>query len=271
MVGFMRAFTALIVILVVASSTQSDPRPSLHGDGLPVLAVLTVFLAAVVVATRRRAAADRYRPLLVVAASALGLMLLQPEGAGFLALYMTLGIVCVQLGPRYALGGFVVGVVIISVVHALVDPGSSVAGIVIGDAVGTLFFVMGYSMRAARRQVVELEATREAHAQAAALRERARLAREMHDVLAHSLSALAVQLEGARLLARTRGADPRSPRRSSAGTASPVQAWRRHGGRSRRCAAATCRGPTASERSRRRFASRRTSRAPWRWTASRAS
>jgi signal transduction histidine kinase len=30
----------------------------------------------------------------------------------------------------------------------------------------------------------------------------------MHDVLAHSLSALAVQLEGARLLARNRGADP---------------------------------------------------------------
>jgi signal transduction histidine kinase len=30
----------------------------------------------------------------------------------------------------------------------------------------------------------------------------------MHDVLAHSLSALAVQLEGARLLARSRGADP---------------------------------------------------------------
>ena len=30
----------------------------------------------------------------------------------------------------------------------------------------------------------------------------------MHDVLAHSLSALALQLEGARLLARDRGADP---------------------------------------------------------------
>jgi len=45
-------------------------------------------------------------------------------------------------------------------------------------------------------------------AQAIALQERSRLAREMHDVLAHSLSALAVQLEGARLLARERGSDP---------------------------------------------------------------
>jgi signal transduction histidine kinase len=39
------------------------------------------------------------------------------------------------------------------------------------------------------------------------LRERQHLAREMHDVLAHSLSALAMQLEGARLLARRTGAD----------------------------------------------------------------
>ena len=45
-------------------------------------------------------------------------------------------------------------------------------------------------------------------AEAAALAERGRIAREMHDVLAHSLSALAVELEGARLLARDRDADP---------------------------------------------------------------
>ena len=44
--------------------------------------------------------------------------------------------------------------------------------------------------------------------QSAALAERSRLARDMHDVLAHSLSALALQLEGARLLARDRDTDP---------------------------------------------------------------
>jgi signal transduction histidine kinase len=38
--------------------------------------------------------------------------------------------------------------------------------------------------------------------------ERQRVARELHDVLAHSLSALALQLEGTRLLARDRDADP---------------------------------------------------------------
>src|SRR5215218_4410811 len=56
-------------------------------------------------------------------------------------------------------------------------------------------------------QNAELRDSRAAHAESAALAERGRVAREMHDVLAHSLSALALQLEGARLLARDRGAD----------------------------------------------------------------
>jgi signal transduction histidine kinase len=46
---------------------------------------------------------------------------------------------------------------------------------------------------------------------AVTLAERQRLAREMHDVLAHSLSGLMLQLEGARLLAKENPADPRLP------------------------------------------------------------
>lgn len=48
----------------------------------------------------------------------------------------------------------------------------------------------------------------EEHARAAALAERARIARDVHDVLAHSLSALAVQLQGARLMVLRDGAPP---------------------------------------------------------------
>jgi signal transduction histidine kinase len=46
-----------------------------------------------------------------------------------------------------------------------------------------------------------LQDAREAEAAAAALAERTRIAGELHDVLAHSLSALAIQLQGARKLA----------------------------------------------------------------------
>ena len=56
--------------------------------------------------------------------------------------------------------------------------------------------------------LAELEQTRAAQAQAATLAERQRLAREMHDVLAHSLSGLVLNLEGAMLLADQGGADP---------------------------------------------------------------
>jgi signal transduction histidine kinase len=52
----------------------------------------------------------------------------------------------------------------------------------------------------AQRLLVQERAARKAEAESAALAERARIAREIHDVLAHSLSAQLVHLEAARLL-----------------------------------------------------------------------
>ncbi|MFK0157952.1 sensor histidine kinase [Streptomyces sp. NPDC090499] len=71
----------------------------------------------------------------------------------------------------------------------------------------------GYVMRldaeargGAQRLLAQERAARAAEAESAALAERARIAREIHDVLAHSLSAQMVHLEAARLLIE-RGAD----------------------------------------------------------------
>jgi len=64
-------------------------------------------------------------------------------------------------------------------------------------------------IRRAEEQELALAASTRAaeeHARAAALAERARIARDLHDVLAHSLSALAVQLQGARLMLQRDGA-----------------------------------------------------------------
>ncbi|MGQ4373987.1 sensor histidine kinase [Streptomyces sp. SAS_267] len=58
----------------------------------------------------------------------------------------------------------------------------------------------------AQRLLTQERAARAAEAESAALAERARIAREIHDVLAHSLSAQLVHLEAARLLIE-RGAD----------------------------------------------------------------
>jgi signal transduction histidine kinase len=59
------------------------------------------------------------------------------------------------------------------------------------------------------RLLAQMEETRDAELRAAALSERQRLAREVHDVLAHALSGLVVQLEGARLLALSDPTDGR--------------------------------------------------------------
>jgi signal transduction histidine kinase len=54
------------------------------------------------------------------------------------------------------------------------------------------------------------QAAREEHAKAAALAERTRIAREIHDVLAHSLSALSLNLQGARLMLAREGASEKA-------------------------------------------------------------
>jgi signal transduction histidine kinase len=91
-----------------------------------------------------------------------------------------------------------------------------VTGVVLNEIGVGAFFVLATFARRLRdanersqRLVVELEASRAAQAEAAALGERQRLAREMHDVLAHSLSGLVLNLEGARLLAERNATDPK--------------------------------------------------------------
>ena len=91
-----------------------------------------------------------------------------------------------------------------------------IVGIVLNDFAILAFYVLSLFARRLRESnqraellLSELEQTRAAQAEAAALAERQRLAREMHDVLAHSLSGLVLNLEGAMLLAGQGGADPR--------------------------------------------------------------
>jgi signal transduction histidine kinase len=81
--------------------------------------------------------------------------------------------------------------------------------LVVGAELGVVaFYVLATFARRAQeahsqtaRLLAELEESRRSQEEAAALRERSRIAREIHDVLAHSLSGLMLQLEGARMLA----------------------------------------------------------------------
>ena len=84
------------------------------------------------------------------------------------------------------------------------------------DAGVAFFFLVGTLLSRERQQreelarvMAELEESQAAERAAVTEAERARLARDVHDVLAHTLSGLALQLEGAHLLATTTPTDPR--------------------------------------------------------------
>ncbi len=121
------------------------------------------------------------------------------------------------MAPRLALSFVVGGLIFLVVAETISKPQHTpdLPGVLGGFgliAVYTLVWLVrrltdsSYQME---RLLAELEQAQEGEMRAVALAERQRLAREMHDVLAHSLSGLALQLEGARLLAVKGPADPR--------------------------------------------------------------
>jgi signal transduction histidine kinase len=137
-----------------------------------------------------------------------------PGNTAFVAAVATIALAGSWLSPSLArpiaaltAAGFLAGVAFNthSVGSALVSPG-----------VGLLFtYIASDALRRLREEqrrtqelLQEVIAGRDASIRAAALDERSRLAREMHDILAHTLSALTIQLESARLLVEQRPGDP---------------------------------------------------------------
>jgi signal transduction histidine kinase len=205
------------MIVIVISVLTVDPMPGLHGDG-PLVALGLVLLAAGVAGSlprRELPAGRRVAALLTAAAGTCLLTAVQPHSAGFAGIYYVVVISGMRLTRR--LGLIVAGLTLGAEVAVMALTGGDTAA---GTIAGLIFSVVPWFLvmrlvrrllergREAEALVEELRESRAAHAESVALAERGRVARDMHDVLAHSLSALALQLEGARLLARDRGADP---------------------------------------------------------------
>src|SRR4051794_22299672 len=206
-------FTGMAVILFAAFS--SEPRPALHGDGIGVLAAIVLLLAGLATTLWRRhlPRGVRFYGLVAVALAGALLAYFQPGGAGIGAVYYVFAMGELRM-PRRA-STFLASFALATQALGIVAAGDAVGNRLIGLIAGTVpwFFVLrlmrDLRMRGQRAEelVQELHDSREAEAQAAALGERARVARDMHDVLAHSLSALALQLEATRLMARDRDTD----------------------------------------------------------------
>jgi signal transduction histidine kinase len=206
---------ACVALVIAASIWWSRPRPSLHGHGLAVLLALAAITALTWRTTRDRPLSRRggFTLFACFVLAAAALVWLQPGSLGVLALFVAVSAAGMRLPARQS--GVIACLALAAyAVAELADRHRLPIMLAQGELGIAVFFALGemgsrlrHGQEQAERLIAELQATRDAQARAAALAERARLAREMHDVLAHSLSGLALQLTAIKLLAESKGAD----------------------------------------------------------------
>jgi signal transduction histidine kinase len=171
-------------------SHPGRPHLGLHGADLVLtagsFAAAACFLLGLLL--RRQA----YGAVFLMAAAGLGVALdaVTPERPANGVIFAAVGFAASLLGLRRSLPVLAVGAI-----------GLSVTILTTSRPAGNLWTIVGmlgmYSgVRAARTR----EAARRTEQENSLLAERSRIAREIHDILAHSLSAQLVHLEGARLL-----------------------------------------------------------------------
>jgi signal transduction histidine kinase len=208
-----------LFVVVVAITFSSGRNPGVPSrDVYTAIAVGGFALGGLGALTARyRRAAVRIIFAVMLLASSAALVWLQPDGPGLAGLLAGLVLLPPRVPDRFPIGLSIAGVACLAAVTVAVShysPASALLGAIaiVGFPGMTLLARrLGQANHQAELLLIELEGTRAAQAQAAGLAERQRLAREMHDVLAHSLSGLMLQLEGARMLAAEDPSDPRLP------------------------------------------------------------
>ena len=216
---WLRRLAPPLFVVVAAVTFTPGRNPGVPGrDVAAVLAVGGFALGALGALTARyRRAAVRIVFAVMLVASSAALIGLQPGGPGLAGLLAGLVLLAPRVPDRFPIALSIVGITCLAAVAVAVSHGSpalallSAIAIVGFPGMTLLARRLGQANDQAERLLIELEGTRAAQARAAGLAERQRLAREMHDVLAHSLSGLMLQLEGARMLVADSPSDPRLP------------------------------------------------------------
>ncbi|HTW98560.1 MAG TPA: histidine kinase, partial [Acidimicrobiales bacterium] len=218
---FSRA-TPLLLVLITLAAFKVRPRPGLTGRGLVISIALGGFIAGLLLAraTMSRTSGTWALPALaagcfaLLVTSSVVLMTVQPNGPGSVGVLLGVLFVARRLPGRIGVPVSCLTFVVLAVVAGTTGEGTGVASLaLIGGFVGMMFLAnrLAEANEKAEQLLLELEQSRAAEARSAGLAERQRLAREMHDILAHSLSGLLLQLEGARMLAAADPGDPRLP------------------------------------------------------------
>jgi signal transduction histidine kinase len=199
-----------VILVVVLGSANSDPAPGLSGKALGVTLAVCVFAAMLLVSISDAfpARETRLQAIVIAAMGAAGVVIagLQVTGATGVAAGVAVFIAIARLPFRLgvALGAMVT--VALGAVTALA--GASSSAVAAATLVTVLLGVVAQFLKQSRASqdrtemlLAQLEDARDDQARAAAIAERSRIASELHDVLAHSLSGAAIQLQAARKLA----------------------------------------------------------------------
>lgn len=178
-----------------------------HGTQARIWAGVTMAIAATAVQFTGDDRSVRSGTIAVVVATVSGLaaVLIGPSGLGEVPAYIAASKIAFPidrgLGRVFLVADTIaVGAVVGYVSHSLV-------GLLAGAGIPLVAYraverrQLMTARDEARALLVEVQAGREAEAQAAALQERGRIARDLHDVLAHSLAGLSVQLQATRAIA----------------------------------------------------------------------
>lgn len=203
-----------VLVTIAAVTAMVDKSPLVIAASAAALAVSVAGLFWIVVVGSETSAQTLVVLTLVGLSGAVQVGLL-PEAGGYLVVFVALIGIGMELPPRLSLPA---GIVILAaanvsfLVFARISPAN-----LIGNDVGAAFlFTVGLFIRSSRASqasaraaqaraeglLAELRASQAAQAEAATLTERTRLAREIHDILAHSLSGLVLALDTAELLGR---------------------------------------------------------------------
>jgi signal transduction histidine kinase len=183
----------ILTVIAVGSTVVSRTR---YGYAVPVLAAIVTLFTTAPIALRR------YRPLAVLAVTVIAqtlLLIFRPGAGAPLGVIVALYTVAAYCERRVSIRAAALAALPITV--GVIVHNTSHAGAVIPElAVFAIAWVVGDNLRTRRAYLAELEARaarlereREARDERAVTDERARIARELHDVIAHNVSVMVVQ------------------------------------------------------------------------------
>src|ERR1700753_1673327 len=202
----MRIWPVVSMVLILISGLIGTPTPALWGEGLVTLlggGTLAILIAIELIYDPQDDRAE-FVFILLLGLASIALMTVQPSGTAVLGTYAAVASAVIRLPKRMALAAIVpiiaivdIGILATSSERFLVFAWTNIAYVFM-FVIGNLLRLSEDHQIQAQALLEEEERTRMARNEAAALDERGRIARELHDVLAHSLSALSVELEGGR-------------------------------------------------------------------------